>query len=82
MKRLYGETQMSDFWMGFAYGAFALLVVIILVALMGCDSALDVMVEPGVVNKVEEGPPGRPPLPEGWRADGDLWVNDITRDTM
>jgi len=73
---------MNNFWVGFSVGAGVILGVMFLVAVIGCESALDLMVEPGVVNKVSDGPPQRPPLPEGWRAEGDLWINDVLKDTM
>ena len=73
---------MNNFWVGFSVGAGVILGVMFLVAILGCESVADVMVEPGVVNKVETGVPGRPPLPEGWRGEGDMWINDLTCDTI
>jgi hypothetical protein len=72
----------KDFWVGFGLGVGAVVAVVVGVSLMGCDTIVDVMVEPGVVNKVEEGPPQRPPLPEGWRSEGGMWINDLTGDTL
>jgi hypothetical protein len=80
---VYQGVEMNNFWVGFTVGAGVILGVMFLVAILGCESAFDLMVEPGVVNKVSDGPPQRPPLAVGdWSVrvnaySGDYWA-DVT----
>ena len=53
--------------------------------LMGCPNPVESGQYAGwdmKYNKIYDGVPQRPPLPEGWRADGNMWINDLTKDTI
>ena len=77
---------MNNYWYGFAVGVFVTIVVIVLVGIFGCSDAVSGVeyqeVIPGEKVDANSDHPGRPPLPGGWRGEGDLWINDLTGDTL